>query len=77
DNATEAVASDHDFIWYTFTRFEPAGDIYSNYNVVKNHVVQNPPIVIDASLKTWFPPTTDPDPKTVELVDKKFGHIFK
>ena len=76
DNASEAVSSDHDFIWYLFTRFEPAGDIYSKHNVVRNHVVQNPPIVIDARLKSWFPPVTEPHPQTVELVNQRFGHLF-
>lgn len=76
DNSEEASKSDHDFIWYVFTRFEPAGDIYSNHNIQRNHIVQNPPIVIDARMKTWFPPTTDPDPEIVKLVDQKFGHLF-
>ncbi|WCL47836.1 UbiD family decarboxylase [Leptospira sp. GIMC2001] len=76
DDSNEACRSDHDFIWYVFTRFEPAGDIYSKHEIFRNHVVQNPPIVIDARLKTWFPPVTEPDPKTIEAVDKLWPQIF-
>jgi UbiD family decarboxylase len=76
NDASDAVKSDHDFIWYVFTRFEPAGDIFSNFTIDRNQVIQNPPIVIDARLKTWFPPITESDSATVNRVDQKFGHLF-
>lgn len=76
DNSKEASRSDHDFIWYVFTRFEPASDIYSNYTVYKNHIYHKHPIVIDARLKTWFPPTTDPDPKVAKQVEEKFSKYW-
>lgn len=76
DNASEAVASDHDFIWYVFTRMEPAGSVFSQALVERNHIRHCPPIVIDSRMKSWFPPTTDPDPVVGERVEKRFGHLF-
>ncbi len=77
DDSEDAVKSDHDFIWYVFTRFEPAGDIYSNFHVHRNHIVHKQPLVIDARIKTWFPPLTQPDPVIAERVEKRFGSVLK
>jgi UbiD family decarboxylase len=76
DNSRETVASDHDFIWYVFTRFEPASDLHSKFVVRKNHIYHGSPLIIDARLKPWFPPVTDPDPKIAEMVEQKYGRIF-
>ena len=44
------------FLWTTFTRFEPAADIHAAATrVVRHHVAYTPPIVIDARLKPWYP----------------------
>ncbi len=51
-----AVASSINFLWTTFTRFEPAADIYaSGVEVVRNHLSYQVPIVIDARAKAGFP----------------------
>jgi hypothetical protein len=33
-------------------------------------------LIIDARLKPWFPPVTDPDPEIAEMVEQKYGRIF-
>ena len=44
------------FLWTTFTRFEPARDIHAAATDVRgHHVSYTPPILIDARLKPWFP----------------------
>ena len=44
------------FLWTTFTRFEPAADIHAaNRRIVRNHIAYTGPVVIDARMKPWYP----------------------
>jgi hypothetical protein len=44
------------FLWTTFTRFEPAADIHAaERTIVRNHIVYRGPVVIDARMKPWYP----------------------
>jgi UbiD family decarboxylase len=76
DNSLDTTKSDHDFLWNIFTRFEPAGDIYGEFTVIRNHLSYNPPVIIDCRLKDWYPEVLVPDPKIVKAVDDKFGSIL-
>ena len=56
DEPGRAVRSPINFLWTTFTRFEPAADIHAAATrVVRNHLAYAPPVVIDARLKPGFP----------------------
>jgi 3-polyprenyl-4-hydroxybenzoate decarboxylase len=56
DEPERATRSVMNFLWTTFTRFEPAADIHAaDRRIVRNHIAYEPPIVIDARLKPWFP----------------------
>jgi UbiD family decarboxylase len=56
DDAARATRSVMNFLWTTFTRFEPAADIHAAATrVVRNHVAYDPPVVIDARMKPWYP----------------------
>jgi UbiD family decarboxylase len=56
DDPRRATRSVMNFLWTTFTRFEPAADIHSAARrIVRNHIAYEPPIVIDARLKPWYP----------------------
>ena len=56
DDATRAAASPMNFLWTTFTRFEPAADVHAaTTDVVRNHIVYRGPVVIDARMKPWYP----------------------
>ena len=56
DEPRRAVASSMNFLWTTFTRFEPARDIHAAATDVRgHHLSYRAPIVIDARLKPWFP----------------------
>lgn len=65
------------FLWATWTRFDPARDIFSaNTTVKNNHIGFEPPVVIDARMKPWYPGTVEPHPDTVKLVDGRWNEYF-
>jgi hypothetical protein len=44
------------FLWTTFTRFEPAADLHAaSTRVVRNHLAYSAPVLIDARMKPWYP----------------------
>jgi 3-polyprenyl-4-hydroxybenzoate decarboxylase len=56
DEPARAAASPMNFLWTTFTRFEPARDIHAAKTEVRgHHLSYRAPILIDARLKPWFP----------------------
>lgn len=56
DEPGRAAASPTNFLWTTFTRFEPAADIHAaGREIVRNHVAYHGPIAIDARVKPWYP----------------------
>lgn len=74
-----AVAANPDaFLWATWTRFDPASDIYAKDTAVRNNSIGYvSPIVIDARMKPWCPKEVEADPATVKLVDKKWSEYFR
>ena len=56
DEPARATRSVMNFLWTTFTRFEPAADIHAaSRRIVRNHISYEGPIVIDARMKPWYP----------------------
>lgn len=77
DEPLRATASEMNFLWTTFTRFEPAADIHAaDQRVVRHHVSYTPPIVIDARMKPWFPKEVECDPDTASLVSRRWREYF-
>jgi hypothetical protein len=65
------------FLWTTFTRFEPAADIHAaRVEVVRNHLARTPPIVIDARLKAGFPDELFCDEETAATVTRRWREYF-
>jgi hypothetical protein len=65
------------FLWTTFTRFEPAADIHAaDKHIVRNHIAYRGPIVIDARLKPWYPKELQCDPDTAALVSRRWREYF-
>jgi len=65
------------FLWTTFTRFEPAADIHAAATrVVRNHVARTPPIVIDARMKPWYPKELTCDPAVAATVTRRWREYF-
>ena len=76
DDASVADSAS-DFLWATFTRFEPAGDIYaSSYEVNRHHLAYRPPVVVDARMKPTYPKELFPDPEVVARVDRRWKEYF-
>jgi UbiD family decarboxylase len=65
------------FLWSVFTRFEPAGDIYSaGADVRRHHLAYHPPILIDARMKPTYPRELFPEASIVERVDRRWREYF-
>jgi UbiD family decarboxylase len=77
DEPRRATASAVNFLWTTFTRFEPAADIHSaSIELVRNHPARKAPIVIDARLKPGFPAELFCDEATAALVSGRWREYF-
>jgi hypothetical protein len=73
----EVAKSVPDFLWSTWTRFEPAADIYAaDTQVQRHHLVYKAPIVIDARLKPGFPDELIVRDDIKELVDRRWREYF-
>ena len=73
-----AVAkSTTDFLWSTWTRFEPAGDVYAaETKVIRHHLSYRGPIVIDARKKLNLPDELIVRDDIAKLVDRRWGEYF-
>lgn len=77
DEPERATRSTVNFLWTTFTRFEPAADIHAaGVTLERNHVVFTPPVAIDARMKPWYPAEVSCDPETAELVTRRWREYF-
>lgn len=77
DEPKRAARSPMNFLWTTFTRFEPANDIHAaSTRTVRHHLSYTPPIVIDARMKPWFPKELFCDPATAETVTRRWKEYF-
>jgi UbiD family decarboxylase len=66
-----------DFLWSTWTRFEPAGDIYAaETNVMRHHLAYGGPIVIDARKKPSLPDELIVRDDIAKLVDQRWREYF-
>jgi UbiD family decarboxylase len=77
DEPRRAALSAINFLWTTFTRFEPAADVHAAaQRVVRHHLAYEAPIVIDARLKPGFPRELEADPATTALVGARWREYF-
>lgn len=77
DDAAKASASEANFLWTTFTRFEPAADLYaSSVELRRLHPSFRAPVVIDSRLKPGFPEELFCDEETARLVDRRWKEYF-
>jgi 3-polyprenyl-4-hydroxybenzoate decarboxylase len=77
DDARRAAKSPMNFLWTTFTRFDPAADLYAaEVELVRNHPSFTPPILIDARMKPWYPEELFCDPDTAKLVERRWREYF-
>ena len=77
DEPRRAAASAMNFLWTTFTRFEPAADIHAaDTRIVRNHLSHTAPILIDARLKPGFPDELFCDDGTAARVTQRWNEYF-
>jgi hypothetical protein len=72
------ASSSPDFLWATWTRFEPAADIHAAQTTVqRHHLFYKAPVVIDARTKPGFPAELIVRDDIRELVDRRWPEYFK
>lgn len=77
DDAARASRSDINFLWTTFTRFEPGADIHAaDRRILRNHIAYRAPIVIDARMKPTYPKELFCDDATAALVTRRWTEYF-
>ncbi|HEY0544926.1 MAG TPA: UbiD family decarboxylase [Pyrinomonadaceae bacterium] len=66
-----------DFLWATWTRFEPASDIHAaDVEIRRHHLSYRAPVVIDARMKPGYPDELIVRPDIAELVDRRWREYF-
>ena len=66
------------FLWATWTRFDPASDIYAkDISLKNNHIGYTAPIVIDARMKPWYPKEVEVRDDIAKRVDRRWGEYFR
>jgi 4-hydroxybenzoate decarboxylase subunit C len=77
DEPARAAKSTMNFLWTTFTRFEPAADIHAaSARVVRNHLSYSGPIAIDARMKPWYPKEVSCRSEVAALVSSRWREYF-
>ena len=77
DQPRRAAKSPINFLWTTFTRFEPAADVHAaGRSLTRNRVSLRAPILIDARLKPGFPRELSADPETAATVTRRWKEYF-
>jgi 4-hydroxy-3-polyprenylbenzoate decarboxylase len=73
DDATFTAATLNNFLWVTFTRSNPAADIYGVAAFSRNkHWGCEGPLVIDARIKPHHAPALEKDPEIEKQIDRFF-----
>ncbi|MDN4073692.1 UbiD family decarboxylase [Fictibacillus terranigra] len=75
DDASIA-ATQSQFLWTTFTRFDPAYDLYAKHEVVRNKIKYSGPIIIDARMKPFYPETVETREDIAQLVSRRWNDYF-
>jgi UbiD family decarboxylase len=77
DDCKQAGKSAINFLWTTFTRFEPAADLHArDLRVVRHQPSYTPPIVIDARMKPSYPKELFCDSATAATVTRRWREYF-
>jgi 3-polyprenyl-4-hydroxybenzoate decarboxylase len=77
DDADRHVRSTINFLWSTFTRFDPARDLHAaRIELVANHASFTPPVVVDARMKPGYPEELFCDERTAATVSGRWSEYF-
>ncbi|HEX8267108.1 MAG TPA: UbiD family decarboxylase [Pyrinomonadaceae bacterium] len=76
-DSIEYARSADKFLWATWTRFNPATDVFAKeITVAQHHLSYSAPIVIDARMKPWYPKELEPREDVIRLVDNRWREYF-
>jgi UbiD family decarboxylase len=71
------AASASDFLWATWTRFEPAADIHAaETELRRHHISYTAPLVFDARMKPGYPDELVVRPDIADLVTRRWREYF-
>ena len=77
DEPRRAAASPQNFLWTTFTRFEPAADLHAAaVRVVRNQLSYTPPVLVDARTKQGFPAELFSSESVASQVGRRWREYF-
>jgi 3-polyprenyl-4-hydroxybenzoate decarboxylase len=77
DDAASTARSTTRFLWTAFTRFEPAADLCArSRRIVRNQLVHDGPLVLDARMKPGYPEELFCDPDTAATVTRRWHEYF-
>ncbi|MGK0220340.1 MAG: UbiD family decarboxylase [Planctomycetota bacterium] len=77
DDAKRAAKSACNFLWTTFTRFDPASDLHGkSVELVHNHAAFDAPLVIDARMRPGYPEELFCDEDTARKVSDNWSTYF-
>jgi 3-polyprenyl-4-hydroxybenzoate decarboxylase len=77
DEAERAAKSPRNFLWTTFTRFDPGRDVHARrIELVGAQPSFSDPILIDARRKPGYPEELFCDPATAKLVERRWQEYF-
>ncbi len=68
---------DIEFLWSTFTRCEPAADLYTSSTTIhRHHLLYKAPIVLDCRMKPGYPKELIVDEETSKTVTNRWKEYF-
>ncbi|NOT28986.1 MAG: UbiD family decarboxylase, partial [Planctomycetes bacterium] len=77
DDAARAAKSVINFLWTTFTRFDPGRDIHAaKIELLHSHASFTAPLLIDARKKPGYPEELLCDPDTARTVERRWQEYF-
>ena len=77
DDADRAAKSPMNFLWTTFTRFDPAADLTSRaVELTHNYPSHQAPVLIDARMKPDYPKELFCDEETAKTVSERWKEYF-
>ncbi|MBN3554994.1 UbiD family decarboxylase [Fictibacillus nanhaiensis] len=76
DDASIA-ATQAEFLWTTFTRFDPAYDVYAKSTIDRNRIKYEGTIIIDARMKPFYPDVVETREDIDRLVTDRWNEYFK
>ena len=77
DDAARAAKSTMNFLWTTFTRFDPGRDVHARaVELVHGQVSHQAPLLIDARRKPGYPEELFCDPDTARRVTQRWREYF-